>query len=309
MGETAFYIMPVILSLILLILVERATFTLFGVKEQSIISAMILSLLPPFLSISSYPNSHLPQIILLVLAYYAFKHAENGLAICSVLLATSIRVESIFMFLVFASDSYHFDKVMYLKGKSMAIWFIIIFMVWSPLLFLIGHSGSDLSLFPNLNLVLLSIICVGILPVTYIFFGRWFNLNLLMASIILFLPFIFTTSGQPRMLIMPLLFFIWYIITLPKLSTQYLFLPMTLLSLVLIASYITYPNMEETIKKYNLPKDIELGDYSIFFKEFGSDNPNCIQVSQMVIDYHKSDLIPQIKLLEVDCIQSTARLS
>lgn len=288
---TGFYIIPAVLSLASVIAVYLIGNFIFNKGEKL---AMLFSLIPPFMSISLYPNSNLPQFLLMLISFYLFMRKQILFSVIALMISLLFRTEAIFLLIIYAIE-------MLRNGRNkLSKAFVLLFLLLSPLLFW-QRSNSDLSI--NAMVLLLLVLSVGIIPL--LLMRKGIKIYLFYCAIMVF-PFIFVATVKARMIIFPLFLLILAVVNLK--NVNYYFIPMVLISINLMFAYAYYDSVDDLITKQNLCRDIEFYDYSVFFEYYGSDSLNCnYNADQKVLLFHQSSIFPNIQRISI--VNKTVSLS
>ena len=277
-----FELIPIIISIASILVVYLIGKNLF---DDGAGLAILFSLIPPFISISTYVNSNSIYLLLLLSSFYLFIRRMYIPSILIIGISLLFRTECIFMLIVYIVD------FMRKKDYNSAAIYFSLFLVTSPLLF--WQSGSnDVDLSLNLIITFIAILSLGIIPF-YLILTRKNNRIYLLSGMLLLFPFIFVPTAKARMIILPLFFIILSIYKNKNL--MYFFIPMVLISLFLIFSYLYYDSMDDLIIKEQLCKDIDYFDYSLFFEYYGSEECKEYNINKSVLLYQNSDVFPNVK--------------
>ncbi len=275
-----FTLLPIIISISSVFLIYLILKKLH--PEKARILTVIFSFIPGFLSISSYPNSNSVSVFLLLLSLYLYLY-DYTLYIIPVFFAMFFRIESaliipLYIYLEFKN-----------KNKLTAYLHIIAFVIS---LFFFNTQGNVADFNFTFNFIFIAIFfsTVGMIGIIQkIKYKDFF-----VASIFYILPFLFIPTSKARMIIFPV------ILLLMSFENKHLirYVWMITFGLFLIFNYATVNNLEKIITENRLCKDVEYGDYSIFFNYYGSDECNAYYKGNYLL-YHNSDVFSNKGLLHI----------
>lgn len=267
-GEIGYIFTNIILSMIMLCL-------LYNYYDKNVKYTIIASLLPPVISLISYPNSNIPVIILSLM----FLMVNNKfMELFIIIIGIFIRPEILFLLIY----------KLYIRKK---FYYLLFFIILSPAFLFLGSNSSDFKF--NINPFLLILLCFGVIPILFL------SRNEIISLLVLILPFTIIGTVKMRMLVIPSMIIIKYLQI--KNINYKVFIPMLIISLNLIFSYVYYDNVMNIIYDNKLSKNYDAGDYTVFFKHYGYYDGNCINHTQQMLLYHNSDIFPTIFNVNIEC--------
>ncbi len=283
---SGFTIIPILLSLLSIFFVYLIGNLLY---KKGLQYAILFSLIPPFFSVSTYPNSNLPMVLFSLISLYCFLSKKQVFSGLFIMVGMVFRTEIILLFIVYSVMFFNENK------KKLCLIYILIFLIFSPLLLFQGNQ-SDFSFSLNFLILFMFVLALGLLPLTIKY--NQFSKIYILGTLITLIPFLLIPTTKARMLIIPIILFMFSIKDINK--NLYKFIPMGILTIYLMFSYNYYDTFNEIIIDNDICKNIDYWDYSEFFDMYGMEK-NCNDIiNQKVLLYHNSDILPNIKILNIN---------